>query len=317
MKNLLKAGAAAAVLAVSTATSAFADGHGWSPEGPIKMIIAFAAGGGADTSGRLIAEEVQKATGWEIIPEQVTGKGGVNAAVALKDMPADGTSIALIVTETLGYNAAANPGAGITPADFTGLTTTAGFQMGIVSKSDTGWTSFADMIAAAKGGQEIRFGTMSPKLSDLAFLLGEAQGVDFNIVQVRGGRAVLNGVTAGDMDVGFMAGIQGKGVAAGDLVNLASALTMPLKQTPDAPTMADLGVNFTADGYFVFVAPAGLPDDAREALTNALAAATTTGGAGAMINKAFGGAQNIMGADLDALLAADYESAGALLEAVQ
>jgi tripartite-type tricarboxylate transporter receptor subunit TctC len=317
VKKILKAGAAVAVLAFSSATLASADGHGWSPEGPIKMIIAFAAGGGADTSGRLIAEEVQKATGWEIIPEQVTGKGGVNAAVALKDMPADGTSIALIVTGTLGYNAAANPGAGISPSDFTALTTTAGFQMGIVSKADTGWSSFADLVAAAKGGQEIRFGTMSPKLSDLAFLLGEAQGVDFNIVQVRGGRAVLNGVTAGDMDVGFMAGIQGKGVAAGDLVNLASALEAPLKQTPEAPTMADLGVNFTADGYFVFVAPAGLPDAAREALSNALAEASNTGGAGAMISKAFGGAQNIMGEDLDALLASDFESAGALLEAVK
>lgn len=37
---------------------------------------------------------------------------------------------------------------------------------------------------------------ISPKLADLAYLLGKAQGVDFNIVSVRGGRAVMNGVTA-------------------------------------------------------------------------------------------------------------------------
>jgi hypothetical protein len=42
-------------------------------------------------------------------------------------------------------------------------------------------------------------------------------------------------------------GIQAKGVAAGDLVNLASALKAPLVQTPDAPTFADLGVEFSAD----------------------------------------------------------------------
>ena len=35
----------------------------------------------------------------------------------------------------------------------------------------------------------------------------------------------MNGVNAGDMDLGFMAGIQAKGVASGELVNLASALT--------------------------------------------------------------------------------------------
>jgi len=152
-----------------------------------------------------------------------------------------------------------------------------------------GWASLDDMIAAAKGGQDIRFGVMSPKLTDLAYLLGEAHGIDFNIISVRGGKAVMNGVNAGDMDVGFMAGIQGKGVAAGDLVNLASAMSVPLKQTPDAPKMSDLGVAYNADGYFVFVAPAGLPDEARAALTEAIANATGTGKAGGMITKAFGG----------------------------
>lgn len=317
MKTFFKAVATAVILSASAATSALADGHGWKPEGPIKMIIAFAAGGGADTSGRLIADEMTAATGWDIIPEQVTGKGGINALLALKDAPADGTTIALVVTESLGYNAVAAKGAGLTPADFTGLTTTAGFQMGVVAKTEKGWTSFDDMIAAAKGGEQLRFGVMSPKLADLAYLLGEAHGVEFNIVSVKGGKAVMNGVNAGDMDLGFMAGIQGKGVAAGDLVNLASAMSVPLAQTPDAPKFADLGVDFNADGYFVFVAPAGLPDDARKALSDAIAAASNTGKAGGMIKKAFGGAQNIMGAELDTLLAAEYENAGALMQAAE
>jgi tripartite-type tricarboxylate transporter receptor subunit TctC len=158
---------------------------------------------------------------------------------------------------------------------------------------------------------------MSPKLSDLAFLLGEAQGVEFNIVQVRGGKAVMNGVQAGDMDLGFMAGIQRKGVEAGDLVNLASALSAPLVQTPEAPTFADLGVEFVADGYFVFVAPGGMDAAAREALTAAITEATANGKAAGMISKAFGGAVNIQGAELDALMQADFEAAGALMDAVQ
>lgn len=315
MKTLFKAAATAAILAVGAATAGLAEG--WKPNGPIKMIIAFKAGGGADTSGRLIADEVTAATGWEIIPEQVTGKGGLNALVALKDMPADGSAIALVVTETLGYNAASAKGAGVSPSDFTGLTTTAGFQMGIVSKSDKGWKDFNDVIAAAKAGESIRFGVMSPKLADLAYLLGEANGVEFNIISVKGGKGVMNGVTAGDMDVGFMAGIQGKGVAAGDLTNLASAMKVPLKQTPDAPLLSDLGVKFAADGYFVFVAPAGLPDDARDALSKALAAASGSGKAGGMISKAFGGATNIMGAELDAVLQEGFDGAGMLMEAAK
>ena len=307
----------AATLAFSIfATGAIADGHSWQPNGPIKMIIAFAAGGGADTQARLIADDVQAATGWEIVPEQVTGKGGVNALVALKDMPADGTAIAMVVTESVGYNSKSATGAGISPADFTGLTTTAGFQMGVVAKADKGWKSFDDMIAAARQGQ-LRFGTMSPRLSDLAFLLGEAQGVEFNIVQVRGGKAVMNGVNAGDMDLGFMAGIQRKGVASGDLVNLASALSQPLVQSPEAPTFADLGVEFNSDGYFVFVAPANMDAKARTAITDAIVAATASGKAAGMISKAFGGATTIRGAELDQLMQAEYEAAGALMQAAQ
>ena len=318
MRGILKAAAAAALVAASTAGPALSDGHGgWNPEGPIKMIIAFRAGGGADTSGRLIAEQIQEKMGWEIIPEQITGRGGVNALVALKDMPNDGSAIALVVTESLGYNAAGAKDSGVAPSDFTGLATTAGFQMGIVAKSEKGWQDLGDVVAAAKSGEQVRFGVMSPKLADLAFLLSLANDVEFNIVEVTGGRAVMDGVNAGDLDLGFMAGIQAKGVAAGDLVNLASALSMPLKQTPDAPLMSDYGVEYNADGYFVFVAPAGLPADARVSLANAIAEASGTGKAGEMIGAAFGGTVNIMGDELDALLQAEYDNAGALMEAAQ
>ena len=286
------------------------------PPGPIKLLIAFKAGGGADTQARLIAEELEAKMGWKFIPEQVTGKGGLNMANALKGQPNDGTAIGLAVTETFGYNMA-SANAGMAPSDYTGLTTTAGFQMGLVAQTAKGWASFDDMAAAAKGGQDIRIGVMSPKLADLAYLLGKAQGVDFNIVSVKGGKGVMNGVNAGDLDVGFMAGIQAKGVAAGDLVNLASGLSEPLHQTPDAPTLADLGVPYNADGYFVFVGPAGMPDDARAALADAIASVVNdeSSKAGGLVKKAFGGAATIQGAELDALLADGFDRAGQLMDA--
>ncbi len=313
MKRIIKAGIAAMGVAVMATTALAAD---WTPPGPIKLMIGFRAGGGADTQARLIAEELEARMGWKFIPEQVTGKGGLNLANALKDQPNDGTAIGMVVTETLGYNmAAAN--AGMTPENFTGLTTTAGFQMGVVARTDKGWNSFEDMITAAKGGQDIRFGAMSPKLADLAYLLGKAQGVDFNIVNVKGGKGVMNGVNAGDLDVGFMAGIQAKGVEAGDLINLASALSEPLVQTPDAPTFADLGVEYSADGYFVFIGPAGMPDEARDALSKAIVEIVSDEStkAGGLIKKAFGGVSVISGDDLTKLLADDYANAGALMDA--
>lgn len=313
MKRVLKAAVAAIGLVAFSGGAMAAD---WTPPGPIKLMIAFAAGGGADTQARLIAEDIETKLGWKFIPEQVTGKGGMNLAMALKDQPNDGTVIGMVVTETLGYNMlAAN--AGVTPEDFTAISTTAGFQMGIVSQSSKGWADFNDVIKAAKSGQDIRFGVMSPKLADIAYLLGKAQGVDFNIVSGKGGKAVMNGVMAGDMDLGFMAGIQAKGVAAGDLVNLASALSTPLKQTPAAPLMSDFGVEFNADGYFALIGPKGMPTEVRDAIAAAVIDAITGEGnkSAAMITKAFGEPATISGDALQSLVQADYDAAGRLMKA--
>ncbi len=313
MKRIIRTAVSTAA-ALVLATSAFA--ADWTPPGPIKLMIAFRAGGGADTQARLIAEDLEAKLGWKFIPEQVTGKGGMNLAMAIKDQPNDGSVIGMVVTETMGYNMkVAN--AGVSPQDFTAITTTAGFQMGVVSLSSKGWKSFDDMIAAAKT-TPLRFGAMSPRLADLAYLLGKAQGVEFNIVSVKGGKGVMNGVNAGDLDVGFMAGIQRKGVAAGDLVNLASALSTPLVQTPDAPTFADLGVAFNSDGYFLIIGPGGMPTEARDALAKAIGEVISTDGtkSNELISKAFGGAAVIARADAQALIEDGFDAAGALLKAV-
>ena len=316
MKKALVAGLAALSMVVASGTAALAE---WKPSGPIKLMIAFKAGGGADTQARLIAEHIEKSRGWKVIPENVTGKGGVNALSALKKEPNDGTSIAMVVTESLGYNMAAAKKSGLMPSDFTPLTTTAGFQMGVVAKTDKGWKTFDDVIAAAKGGEKLRFGAMSPRLADLAYLLGEATGIEFNTVMVRGGKGVMNGLNAGDIDIGFGAGIQNKAVAAGDMVNLLSAMSTRLKISPDAPTLADVGVKFNADGHFVLVAPAGLPDDARSALTDVIVEAISdeSSKASGIIKKAFGGAVVIKGAELDALVQAGFDDAGTLMKAVE
>lgn len=305
----------AAVGFVAMATSAIA--ADWTPPGPIKLLIAFRAGGGADTQARLIAEELENRLGWKFIPEQVTGKGGVNMLKALSELPNDGTAIGMAVTEALGYNLA-SADAGMTASDFTGLTTTAGFQLAIVGRTADGNATMNDVIAAAKGGKEFSVGVMSQRLADLVFLMEEANDVRFNVVSYKGGKAVLDAINASDVDIGFVAGPQGKGVAAGDLVELASALSKPLNMTPDAPLLSDLGVEFNADGHFVFVAPGGMPAEAQNALAEAIASVVTDENAKVtkIINKVFGGAVTIKGAELDAHLQAGFEGAGALMKAV-
>ncbi|MEM8951277.1 MAG: tripartite tricarboxylate transporter substrate-binding protein [Pseudomonadota bacterium] len=312
MKRLLgRVIATAGLLAFSASAMA----EDWTPPGPIKLLIAFAAGGGADTQARMIAAELEAAKGWKIIPEQATGKGGLNAVKALNAAPKDGTTIAMIVTESLGYNMrAANAGG---PDAATPITTTAGSQMAVVALTSKGYKTLGDVIEAAKGGEEIRFGAMSPALGDLAYVIGKENGVDFNIVQVKGGKAVMNGLNAGDLDVGFGAGIQAKAVAAGEMVELASAKSGSLPGTPDAPLLTEYGVEFTNDTMFLIAGPGGMDPAAREGIAAAIAEVLNTEGseAAGFIKKGFGGVDLRAGDELAAFIQEGYDQAGGLLDA--
>ena len=291
----------------------------WKPAGPINLLIAFAAGGGADTQARLIATELEKTKGWKIIPQNVTGKGGAVMARKLKTQPNDGLTFGIAVTQTFVYNTLAMKKPGYAAGDFTYVTTTAGTQIGIVAKTSRGWKSFEDVIAAAKAGNAVKLGAMGPKLADIAYVIEQKFGIKFNTVMMRGGRAVLNAITAGDVDIGWVAGIQAKGVKAGDLVNLVSGETTRLKLSPDAPTLAEIGIPYNAAVNFLIAAPKGIPDDARKGMADAVAAVLNDKStkAAQFVQRAFGGPQLISGAALEKLIATSIETNKKLIEATQ
>ena len=91
----------AVILAIGlSATAAHAE---WQPKGPIKLWIGFGAGGGTDTQGRALAEQIEKNRGWRVIPENKAGAGGAVMAAQLKTAPADGQTIGFAITSTVDF----------------------------------------------------------------------------------------------------------------------------------------------------------------------------------------------------------------------
>ena len=310
----LKAAAAGLALICSASVAQAAD---WAPSGPIKFLISFQAGGGVDTSSRLLAEELSARHGWEIIPENMAGRGGALMAAALKDEPADGLAIGMVPTESLTYavQAVRNPGYAL--EDFTFIATVTGTQLALMAKADRGWKDIGDVIEAAKAGEAISAGAMSPKLADGIYVLGKANGVEFNTVMVKGGKGGLNGIIADDLDIAWGAGVQTKAVLAGDLVNLVNAESKPLRISPDIPHMADYGVPFDFGSKFMVMAPAGIPDEARQTLANAIVEIVNDpeSKVNQFVTKAFSGPETLSGAELDAHIQDQFDQASALLEA--
>ncbi|MEP3332208.1 hypothetical protein [Sedimentitalea sp.] len=151
----------------------------------------------------------------------------------------------------------------------------------------------------------------------MTYYIGKSNDVNFSIVSGdKGGRGVLNAINADDVDIGWVAGPQAKGVAAGELLNLANGEDQPLKVSPESETLQHVGVDFFFGATFIMVAPAGIPDDAKTALTGAITKVIQKEGSKSneFINRVFV-LKVLAGDDADAYVAQESKDSEALLEA--
>lgn len=311
--KMMAAGAAIAIAPLAVQ----ADDLGWAPEGPVDLIIAFQAGGGADSLARLLAEEISQRHGWNIIPRNMPGRGGGAAAQEIAKAPEDGTTIGFTVSEALTYTlqATRDPGYSLEDIEFISIIT--GTQMGIVAKPDSGFATVSDMIEAARAGRNVTIGAMSQKLADAAYVLGANNDVEFTIVMTEGGRGGINAVMASDVDAAWVAGAQANSVASGDLINLASGETTPLSMSPDAPLLSEFNFPYDLGVVFMAIAPAGTSDEATEAWRMAIAEVLEDpeSRVAQLTERSFSGPVVIQGDDLKAAMDKSYAEAGALLDA--
>lgn len=69
------------------------------PARPVKMVVAYAAGGGADALARTVGEALTQQTGQTFVVENKPGAGGIPAADMVSKAPADGYTILLTDTQ--------------------------------------------------------------------------------------------------------------------------------------------------------------------------------------------------------------------------
>lgn len=297
-----------------TALPAHAD---WSPKGPIKLWIGFGAGGGTDTQARALAEELEKLRGWRVIPENKAGGGGAVMAAALKDAPADGQTIGFAINTTFDFDTLGSKNLSL--ADFTYITTTAGSQVGILARKDSGWKTLDDMVAAAKGGKKIVWANWGKQVEAGADIVAKHFDIKVNHLQAKGGKGSINALVAQDANVAWGGGVQRGLVAAGELVILASGEDKPLVQAPKGKTLRDYGIDYDFSYQFLLAGPKGMSTEARDAIAKAIAEvlANPKSKTGQFISKQYPpGPLVISGDALQARLQATLQGNERLLKAV-
>ena len=189
----------AAVVAV-TLTGGLASAAGY-PEKPITMYIGFRPGGAVDTTGRLIADKLQKILGQPVVAVTKAGGGGTVMASQLINAKPDGYTIGMGASAAYTLTPQINKNIKYHIDDFTHLATLTYPSDAIVVKADSPYKTLKDMIDAhKKSGQPISFASQVSASRLMAMALSEKSGVKFKIIPVKGGAVGIQEVLGGHID---------------------------------------------------------------------------------------------------------------------
>lgn len=263
----------AALTAASVMIAGMASAE-WAPKGTLSLQIGFGAGGSTDTIGRVVAKVMQEQTGWTVIAENKPGGGGVAMFTGIANRPADGSVIGLGVNMPLLVNLVNRPEKlKFTLDSFDYLGTAARAQLAMIARKDAPFDDVAGLIdyAKANNGAPLAFDAKPQELA-MRFVAQKA-GIDFQFLSTKGGAENVKLILGGQAIAGFEAGEHITFLEAGELKMIASMNDTRHNYAPDTPTLIEQGYDIYVDPVFFFATTKGTPDDAREALIAALAAA--------------------------------------------
>ncbi|TFY99104.1 Bug family tripartite tricarboxylate transporter substrate binding protein [Ramlibacter humi] len=252
---------AASAIAVPT-LPAFAQGAGF-PNKPIRLQIAFPAGGPTDITMRSLADNAGKVLGQPVIVENKPGAGGTLPAQQLQSSPADGYTLAQIPLGVfrLPYTTKIN----WHPVnDITYIINVTGYAFGIAVPADSPFKTWADFVAYAKANPgKLSYGSTgtltSPHLT--TELIAQQLGIQLNHIPYKGSADLAQAIGGGHImamadSTGFAPLVQ-----AGKVRVLNTWGDKRLDKFPDVPTLKELGLNIVQNSPFGIGAPRGTPPE--------------------------------------------------------
>jgi len=275
LRPLAKLWAVAALLAGLTAAQAAY------PDKPVKIIVPFSPGGGADLIARTLSAELAKDLGQAVIVDNRPGAGTVIGSDLVAKSAPDGytlllSSIAHAVNPSLAEKL---PYA--TEKDFAAVAMLVRSPNVLVVRAESPYKTVKDVIDAAKASPG-KLSYASPgngTSSHLAGALFEDLGkVRLQHVAYKGSASALTDLLGGQTDILFgTSGSVGSFIDAGKLRALAVTSAGRSSAYPNVPTMPEAGVaGYVSEGWYGIHAPAGTPKAVIDKLNAAIRKAAAT-----------------------------------------
>ncbi|MDB5744961.1 MAG: hypothetical protein JWR68_3276 [Polaromonas sp.] len=269
-RHLLQSAAALALPALGALGASLAQAQAF-PVRPIKLIVAFPAGGPTDITMRALADNASKILGQPVVIDNKPGAGGTLPAQQLQSAPPDGYTIGQVPLGVfrLGYTTKIN----WDPIkDLSYILNVTGYAFGIVVPADSPFKTWADFVAYAKANPgKLTYGSTgaltSPHLT--TELIAQKAGIELQHIPYKGSADLMLAVVSGQL----MAAADSTGFApqveAGKLRVLNTWGDKRLDKFPNAPTLKELGYDIVQNSPFGLAAPKGTPPDVVRRLHDA------------------------------------------------
>ena len=243
---------------------------------PITIIVAFDAGGPADSAARQIAPVLEKKLGTTVEMENKTGAGGQVGYTAIANAKPDGYTIGgtgspSVVVPPLDPSRGAN----FKRSSFRPLANQVIDPQVIAVRPDSPIKSIKDFVDAGKKHPgKLRVTTTGVQTGE-HFALADLQrrtGAEYGIVHFSEGSAQAMTAFLGkhvDVYVGSVSDLISQ-AKAGDLVPIGVMDTERSPFLPKVPTFKEAGIDITHTTIRGYSAPAGVPDAIAQKLEKAL-----------------------------------------------
>jgi len=234
------------------------------PNRAVTMVVPFAAGGGTDVLGRIVARRLSETLGQQVIVENVGGAGGMMGSARVVKSPPDGYQFVLgsradAINQTL-YK---------TPLyslvnDLDPVVLVADQPTVMVARKDLPVSGLQEFIAYAKANQDkMQFGSAgagSTGFIDCA-LFNAAIGLNITHVPYRGGGPAMQDLMGGRID--YFCTLTGTAVPQienGAIKAIAVMTRERAPMLPNVPSTWEQGFkDFEASTWFGFYVPKGTP----------------------------------------------------------
>ena len=233
------------------------------PVKPIRIIVPFTPGGGADVPARLLASAMQPALGQQIVVENRPGGNGTIGTNAVAKAAPDGYTILATSESTTVHAIALYPQLPYDPAkELVAVSTTIKTHYMLIGGPGWKGSSLKDLIEAAKASPGKLTVAMAPNAQFAFELFKVRSGLDLVPVIYKGGAPAVQDVLGGIVPLGLAGANSATALAKeGKLRVLAVTSRQRAAAFPDTPALSETLTDYEAVGWGGIWAPAGTPRD--------------------------------------------------------